>query len=106
MTNRKITIDHEEIKKWAKKFKAVPAVIDDEHAGADKVGIRLDFPGDYDEKYLDEEDTHDTDWKEFFEVFEESGLAFIYESDTKADPTWSYKFIKRENIDDIDGDED
>lgn len=105
MTNKKVTTDHDEIKNWAEKHKAVPALIDDVDAGADKVGIRLDFPGDYDEKYLDEEDTHDIDWESFFKVFEEQELAFIYDNKLQSDPSWGYKFIKRENMDKAEEDE-
>lgn len=105
MSDRKVTTDHREIKKWAKEHKAVPAIIDDEKAGADEVGIRLDFPGDYDEKYLDKQDTHDIKWSEFFDIFEDKKLAFIYDVDSKSDPTWSYKFIKRENMDMVEDDE-
>lgn len=105
MADQKVTTDHEEIKKWAREHQAVPAIIDDQEAGADKVGIRLDFPGDYDERYLDEDDTHDVDWEEFFKIFEDNRLAFIYDAKSKGDPSWAYRFIKRENIDQLDEDE-
>lgn len=96
--NEKVTIDHEEIKRWAEKYGGKPAMIDDVEAGSDEIGLRINFPGEYDEKYLDLEDTRSISWEEFFRIFEEKQLGFIYEEETKKDKSWAYKFIKRENL--------
>lgn len=87
------TTDHQEIRSWALKHNAKPAVIEVEGLPNEKKGIRLDFPGTQDESMLtDSRQSEDVSWDEFFQVFDSEGLAFLY-NDQIDDPTQSYKFI-------------
>lgn len=92
----KNTTDHNEIKKWAEKVNGKPQKIEDSQA-ADKAGLRIDFKGGEDEIYLSEgKKGRDIAWEEFFRIFEEQKLAFLFEEDPKAEiPTDAYRFIKR-----------
>jgi len=72
MAEAKRTTDHDEIRKWAESRGAHPARVrgtgDDEDAGL----LRLDF----DEP---EEGLEEITWDEFFEKFDESALALLYQ---------------------------
>lgn len=93
----KITVNHAEIQKWAEKYKAKPQIIDSPTAGANPVGIRLEFPVAGDEAFLGEsKPSRDISWAEFFAIFEALGLAFVYPTAEPVDPSSAYRFIKRE----------
>lgn len=96
----KITTDHEEIRKWAEKHHGKPQIIDDPQAESDEVGIRIDFLGKKDEKDLDTRRTlRDISWDDFFKIFEEKGLAFMYEEKPfHKDLNLAYKFTYRDRI--------
>lgn len=86
----KTTTDHEAIRKWAEERGGRPATV--EGTGAkDEAGIlRLDFdPKD--------EKLERISWEEFFEKFDEAGLAFLHQDHT-ADGKLSrfHKFIRRQ----------
>src|SRR4051812_41181431 len=69
----KTTIDHDEIRKWAEERKGHPATVKRTAKGG--IGIlRIDFPG-----YAGEQSLEEISWDEFFEKFEESNLAFVYQ---------------------------
>jgi hypothetical protein len=70
------TTDREEIRNWVEERGGHPATVrgterDSEHAGL----LRIDFPG-----FSGGETLEAIDWDEFFEKFEESNLAFLYDS--------------------------
>lgn len=79
----------------------IPEIFEDLSAGSDKTGIRIDFPGSKDNKLMNESvDEIEVSWSQFFKVFEDQKLAFIYEIEPKTkDKSMAYKFIKRENVD-------
>lgn len=89
----KITWNHKEIKEWVEKHGGKPAIFDDPTAITDKIGIRIDFPGHKDERYM-----HSTvvakvvSWEEFFKIFEKRKLAFVY------GVTMAYKLIPRDSV--------
>ncbi len=88
------TRDHKEIRKWAEARGGVPTLIDHPIARADKVGIRIDFPGETHEVLMSE--TRPATWDEFFQIFEEQKLLLSYDVDPVADdPTDWYHFEKR-----------
>jgi hypothetical protein len=86
----KITTDHEEIRKWVDERGGHPAVVESTY-GKDGGGIlRIDFG--------EEEDTlQETTWDEFFQIFEDNKLAFLYQEET-ADGGVSrfFKLVERE----------
>lgn len=100
MYNVRTTISHDEIRKWVKKHKGRPVILDAPDAKADKLGLRIDFPGIKDEKYLAPDKLgKSTSWDDFFKVFEDQKLAFIYQDDGyEKDPALMYEFIKRDNL--------
>ena len=98
MNLNKTSTDHAEIKDWVIKHKGHPQIIEIPDAN-DKVGIRIDFPGEFDEKYAVTEYSSDSTWGQFFKIFDEQSLAFIYSDEEKiVDPSAAYKFIKRNMV--------
>lgn len=60
--------------------------------------IRIDFPGKDDDNFFSKDKQPvNISWDEFFRIFEEKELAFIYETEDVYDPSLAYHFIKREN---------
>ncbi len=87
------TIDHDEIRRWAEERGAVPsAVIGTSRRGQDPGIIRLDFPG-----YSGEGKLEEISWDEFFEKFDENGLALVYQQETaKGERSNFNKLVKRD----------
>lgn len=92
----KTTTDHEEIKRWAMMHQGNPQLLDHTQAEGDKVGIRINFPGPEDDTYLSEDHPpKDISWEEFFRIFDDQGLAFVYETERIGDPSLAYRFSRR-----------
>lgn len=88
-TRSHVTIDHDEIRRWAEERGACPTEV--KGTGI----IRLDFPGYSGEKRLEP-----VDWDEFFEHFEESNLALVYQDTTARGQKSNFnKFVSRESVD-------
>jgi hypothetical protein len=96
----KVTWDHREIKKWVEKHGGKPSIFNDPNAGADKLGIRIDFQGKSDEKFMnDAVQTKEVTWVDFFKIFDKRNLAFIYKQKNEPkDVTMAYKLIPRKNL--------
>ena len=82
----KITTDHDEIRKWAEERGGRPATVRSTHgrgtARARKSGtgiIRLEFPDAPNSK---DDALEEISWEEFFEKFDESDLALLYQEET------------------------
>jgi hypothetical protein len=86
MSSSDTTVDHSTIQKWAE-VQGRPSVI----RTGDKGGVlRIDFG----EK---EADFEEVSWQEFFKIFEESKLSFLYQDKTKDGKTSRFnKFVERE----------
>lgn len=73
------TDDHDTIRQWAEKRHARPARVkrtgDDDDPGV----LRLDFPG-----YTGDDELEEISWDDFFQKFDEKGLAFIYQEQTES----------------------
>jgi hypothetical protein len=70
-----MTTDHDTIRKWVEERGGKPATV---RTSGDEVGIlRIDFPG-----YSGSDSLEEISWDEFFEKFEDSGLAFLYQEQT------------------------
>lgn len=92
------TTDHEEIKAWAKEHNLKPAIIATTGLPSEKKGLRFDAPGEADEAQLTEaKQTQDVSWAEFFQVFEEEGLALSFDEEF-TDPTAGYQFVPRRSL--------
>jgi len=86
MSESKTTTDHDEIRKWAESRDGSPAVIRTDGKGG---VLRIDFG----EK---EEEFDQIDWDEFFKIFDDSKLAFLYQDETKDGGTSRFnKFVSR-----------
>jgi hypothetical protein len=74
------TIDHEEIRAWAAGRGGMPAILEGTESG-----LRFDWgEGDADMVRLS--------WSEFFDIFEEQGLAFAH---IEEDDSSVYEFVPR-----------
>jgi hypothetical protein len=73
------TTDHKKIRRWAESKGGKPAAVDRTHKGEDVGIIRIMFP---DAPQSEHENLVEISWEEFFEQFEESKLALLYEEDS------------------------
>lgn len=72
------TTDHDTIRKWVEARKAVPATVEGTAEGGEHAGLlRIDFPDATPDPQLKK-----ISWEDFFEKFEESELAFLYQEKT------------------------
>ena len=71
------TTDHEEIRRWAEDRGAHPACVKGIGSKDDIGMLRLDFPG-----YSGKQSLQQISWDEFFEKFDERGLALLYQETT------------------------
>src|SRR3954447_22902810 len=89
----KTTTDHSEIQRWVEEHDGKPVCVkgtgDDDDPGI----LRIDFPGGASGDRFEE-----ISWDEWFEKFDESGLAFLYQ-ERKADGEDStfFKLVNRES---------
>lgn len=86
MSTAETTTDHKTIRQWAEKRDGHPAKV---ASTADGGILRIDFgePEDRLEKI---------DWDEFFRIFEENNLAFLFQEKTEDGGTSRFnKFIDR-----------
>ena len=69
------TTDHDEIRKWVESNDGKPASVKKTGDKNDVGILRIDFPGGAGEDSLDH-----ISWDEWFEKFDESKLAFLYQA--------------------------
>ena len=69
---RKTTTDHEEIRRWVEERDGNPARVEGTNL------LRIDYPGFSGGQSLEE-----ISWDEFFEIFDENNLKFLYQENTK-----------------------
>jgi hypothetical protein len=90
----KVTIDHEEIRRWAEERQGRPAAVKATGSPADPGILRIDFPGG-----VGEEDLEFISWTDFFDKFDENELAFVYQEKLKSgEESRFFKFIHREEV--------
>ena len=87
----KTTTDHAEIKKWAEARDGKPSHVKGTERGDDDAGlIRLDFPGYSGDKL------EAISWDDWFEKFDEGGLALVYQEHTADGKKSNFnKLVKR-----------
>jgi hypothetical protein len=85
----KTTTDHDTIRNWAEKRGAIPATVEGTEKDNEEAGIlRFEFRND--------SDLEPIDWDAFFEKFEESRLAFLYQDKTAGGRLSRFhKFVRR-----------
>ena len=88
MSEAKTTTDHDEIRSWIEEREGRPSIV---RTKGGKGGVlRVDF-GEPDEAL------EPVEWEEFFQVFDESKLAFLHQDETGAGKTSRFnKFVSRD----------
>ena len=84
----KSTTDHAKIRGWVEARGGRPATVAGTENGGDAGILRIDYPG-----YGDDDALSEISWESFFEKFEDSRLAFLY--DDAPDSRFS-KLVRRE----------
>jgi hypothetical protein len=87
MSSSDTTTKHEDIQKWAEARDGHPAIIKTRGKGGI---LRIDFGEP-------EENLEPIPWEEFFKIFDENKLAFLYQDKTKGGEVSRFnKFVERE----------
>lgn len=86
MSESTTTTDHDTIRKWAEDRDGKPAKVDTGGAGGI---LRIDFGEP-------EENLEPIEWDEFFKIFDDNKLAFLYQEKTGSGGTSRFnKFVER-----------
>jgi hypothetical protein len=94
----KTTTDHDEIRKWAEARGAKPACVRGTGGKGDIGLLRLDFPG-----YSGADSLEHITWDEFFEKFDENGLALVYQEKTADGERSNFnKLVRQDTAEDKD----
>jgi hypothetical protein len=92
MSTSKTTTNLKEIQKWAEERDGKPSKV--KGVGGKKDGgiIRIDFPG-----YSGEDSLEEISWDEWYKIFNEENLAFLYQDKTKdGKESRFFKLVERE----------
>ena len=82
------TTDHDEIKGWVEERGGHPASVKGTNL------LRIDYPGFSGEQRLEQ-----IDWEEFFRIFDENDLVFLYQEKTKDGGLSRFsKFVDRDSV--------
>ncbi|MEJ8570459.1 hypothetical protein [Microbaculum marinum] len=85
----KTTTDHHVIRRWVEERGGKPAAVSATRTEEDPGILRIDFGEP-------EEDLEQIEWAEFFEKFEQSNLAFLYQDKTSDGSTSRFfKFVDK-----------
>lgn len=71
-----VTTNHDEIERWVEERNGQPAIVKGTESGGSAL-LRIDYPG-----YSGEETLEPISWEEFFRIFDENKLAFLYQEQT------------------------
>jgi hypothetical protein len=94
MPQAKVTIDHNEIRKWAEARGGHPATVRSTHTKDNAGIIRIAFP---DAPNAKDEALEEISWEEFFDKFDASNLALLYQEETAGGERSNFnKIIGRE----------
>ncbi len=87
------TTDHETIRNWVEERDGQPARVEGTEDEGGGVGLlRIDFPDEGDDESLEP-----IPWDEFFEEFEDSDLAMVYQEETsEGERSYFAKLVSRE----------
>ena len=95
MTLSKTTQDHDEIRRWAEARGAVPADVGSTEKKGQAGILRFEFPK---AKNANDSTLNEISWDEFFEKFDASGLALVYQEKTASGETSNFnKLVHPEN---------
>ena len=85
-------MDHDEIRRWAEERGGQPSCVRGTGGGGDAGVLRIDFPG-----FSGEDSLQPISWDEFFEKFDERGLALIYQETTRGQKSNFNKLVSRDD---------
>lgn len=90
----KTTTDHDEIRRWVEEHGGTPARVRGTGEGSHDPGVlRIHFPGGAGDDQLEH-----ISWDEWFEKFDESGLAFLYqEQKASGEDSTFFKLVRRDS---------
>jgi hypothetical protein len=87
------TTDHDEIRRWVEEHGGKPVIVRDTGDGGDGGVLRIDFPGGAGAESLEE-----VSWDEWFDVFDDRGLAFLYqEQKASGEDSTFFKLVNRDD---------
>ena len=90
----KVTVDHDEIRRWAEERGGRPARVKGTGNDGDPGVIRIDFPG-----YTGEDTLEPISWEDWFRKFDEAKLAFVYQERTADGKKSNFnKLVSRESV--------
>lgn len=92
MAAAKVTTDHDTIRKWAEERKGRPSCVRGTGNKGDIGMLRINFPG-----YSGEDSLEEISWQDWFEKFDERGLALLYQEQTAEGAKSNFnKIVSRE----------
>jgi hypothetical protein len=84
------TTDHDEIRRWVEEHDGKPVLVKGTESGDGGV-LRIDFPGG-----AGEESFERVSWDEWFRIFDERSLAFLYqEQNASGEDSTFFKLVNR-----------
>jgi hypothetical protein len=87
-----VTTDHQTIRRWAEARDGQPACVKGTGGKGDIGMLRIDFPG-----YSGEDSLEHIGWEEWFEKFDERGLALLFQEQTAGGAKSNFnKLVSRE----------
>ena len=87
----KTTTDHDTIRRWTEERGGRPATVSRTKDGDEAGVLRIDFPG-----YSGEDSLEEISWDDFFDKFEESNLAFVYQDEVSSgEESRFFKLVSR-----------
>lgn len=92
MTTARTTTNHGQIRRWAEQRGGRPAIVKGTQRGEKPGILRIDFPG-----YSGEDTLEHVAWEDWFEVFDDSRLAFVHQDETAdGKPSRFNKLVSRD----------
>lgn len=88
VSQARTTTDHDEIRKWAEQRGGRPSIVVTDGEGGI---LRIDFQ-------KPDEDLKPISWEEFFRIFEDRNLAFLYQEDISGRKSRFNKFVDRSAV--------
>ena len=87
----KTTVNHDEIRQWVEEHGGTPASVKGTDSGGEAGVLRIDFPGGAGEGQLEH-----IGWDDWFDKFESSDLAFLYqEHKASGEDSTFFKLVRR-----------
>jgi hypothetical protein len=85
------TTDHDEIRRWVDEHGGKPATVKGTESGDEPGVLRVDFPGGTGTDQLEH-----IDWDDWFDKFEDSDLAFLYQQEkASGEDSTFFKLVRR-----------